>query len=182
MKRCKRCGQEKPHDQFWLDKRGIYSARCKECHGLAQRTCAVCAGRFEAKSKTKLCSPACRLRYRPQTFRACDQCGRTFGPLANLRRRFCSQICKNDAQATGAKVRYVSTDDAKQAHLQVRYAIWRGDLVRPDCCEECGQAARIEAAHFNYSEPLRVRWLCKPCHRRWDFEHPKGGAVAAPVC
>ncbi|MCC7409315.1 MAG: hypothetical protein IT442_14715 [Phycisphaeraceae bacterium] len=40
---------------------------------------------------------------------------------------------------------------------------------------------RIEAAHFNYDEPLRVRWLCCSCHRRWDKRHPKHGTIPALV-
>jgi hypothetical protein len=48
-------------------------------------------------------------------------------------------------------------------------------VVRPNACEECGATdCRIEGAHFDYDEPLRVRWLCISCHRRWDKRDPKG--------
>lgn len=52
-----------------------------------------------------------------------------------------------------------------------------GKITRGTSCEECKDTGCfIEAAHFNYDEPLRVRWLCRTCHRRWDKQQPKGGA------
>lgn len=53
-------------------------------------------------------------------------------------------------------------------------AIKRGDLVRPTSCEGCGTSGgKIEGAHYDYSRPLDLRWLCVSCHRRWDYETPK---------
>ena len=50
-------------------------------------------------------------------------------------------------------------------HRQVRYAVARGDLIRPNSCSKCGEIrSRIEAHHPDYSKPLDVVWLCKPCH------------------
>ena len=63
--------------------------------------------------------------------------------------------------------------ESHRAHEAVRRAIKSGRLVRPDTCEECGAGGTIEAAHFNYSERLRVRWLCLSCHRSWDRAEPK---------
>lgn len=54
-------------------------------------------------------------------------------------------------------------------------AIKRGELIRPDACEECGRVGTVEAAHYSYAEPLNVRWLCRQCHRAWDRDEPKGG-------
>jgi hypothetical protein len=57
----------------------------------------------------------------------------------------------------------------------VRYHIARGNLIRPARCEECDASSRrIEAAHYDYDQPLRVRWLCRSCHVRWDKRQPKG--------
>ena len=62
----------------------------------------------------------------------------------------------------------------RRAQARVRTAICGGRLVRPDTCESCGAVGGpIEAAHRDYSEPLDVRWLCRGCHRRWDFAEPK---------
>ena len=52
-----------------------------------------------------------------------------------------------------------------RARKAVSYAVRHGNLVQPDCCERCGEAAeRIEGHHDDYSKPLDVRWFCPPCH------------------
>lgn len=75
------------------------------------------------------------------------------------------------------KERYWANPEAHRvvgrAHDTVRHAIKRGNLTRPETCEQCGLTGRIEAAHYDYSEPLRVRWLCKSCHVLWDRAQPK---------
>lgn len=59
------------------------------------------------------------------------------------------------------------------------YHIKAGNIQRPTVCEECKASDRkIEAAHFNYDEPLRVRWLCRSCHVRWDRAEPKGATYS----
>lgn len=55
-----------------------------------------------------------------------------------------------------------------QARLTVRNAARRGDLVKPNECSQCGANGRIEAHHRDYSQPLTVEWLCRPCHESAD--------------
>jgi hypothetical protein len=50
--------------------------------------------------------------------------------------------------------------DRQQAHN----AAARARLQPPDCCEGCGLPLRLEKHHPDYSKPLIVVWLCKPCH------------------
>jgi hypothetical protein len=38
----------------------------------------------------------------------------------------------------------------------------RGKLT-PEPCESCG-SEEAEKHHEDYSQPLEVRWLCRPCH------------------
>ena len=47
-------------------------------------------------------------------------------------------------------------------------AIRAGKLERGTECATCGSTSAIEAAHFDYDQPLNVLWLCRPCHRQWD--------------
>lgn len=178
MKKCVRCGKTKPDSEFYLDRtRGGRTARCRDCHGLADRKCVVCSSIFVGGPKQKLCSPECRSKYRPQTFMNCVQCGIRFGPLPRLNRQFCSYACKVAAQATGSKFVWKPTPEAKHANTQVRNALRRGDLVRAIACEECGRKCKTQGAHADYSRPLDVRWLCIPCHLKWDKALPKGGAI-----
>lgn len=62
---------------------------------------------------------------------------------------------------------------AHAAHEAVRRAVMSGRLVRPSACSQCDRTGGIEAAHSDYALPLKVRWLCRPCHRRWDKQEPK---------
>lgn len=111
---------------------------------------------------------------KPQRFRSCQQCNSLFGPIKRLSVRFCSYRCKVAAQTTGRKTFRETIPEARRAQRAVAYNVNVGKIVRPDTCEECGKRARIEAAHYNYSEPLRVRWLCRSCHVQWDRVEPKG--------
>lgn len=63
---------------------------------------------------------------------------------------------------------------SRKATIYVRDRLKSGKLVRPDTCENCGTTGvKITAAHSDYSQPLLIRWLCWPCHRRWDVASPK---------
>lgn len=71
---------------------------------------------------------------------------------------------------------------AKRASSAINNAIRDGRLMRPNQCEECGVTGNhIEGAHWDYSRPMDVRWLCRRCHRRWDAESPKSLSAAPAV-
>ena len=54
---------------------------------------------------------------------------------------------------------------AQDAHRQIRTAIERESINRPDCCDRCHRAhSRLNAHHEDYSQPLLVEWLCPSCH------------------
>lgn len=54
----------------------------------------------------------------------------------------------------------------RAAHIAVGNAVRSGKLQRQPCAF-CGTPEPVEAHHHDYSKPLDVTWLCKPCHRRF---------------
>ena len=51
----------------------------------------------------------------------------------------------------------------RQCRLLVYYAVQVGLLTRTPC--PCGNPD-TEAHHEDYSKPLKVEWLCRPCHQK----------------
>lgn len=51
-----------------------------------------------------------------------------------------------------------------KARSDLNHAVERGDVIRPDACEVCGDPADTEAHHRDYNKPLEVEWLCRDCH------------------
>lgn len=54
--------------------------------------------------------------------------------------------------------------DRVRAQTIAGNAVRDGKLRPPMCCEGCGLARPIQKHHHDYSRPLAVVWLCKPCH------------------
>lgn len=67
---------------------------------------------------------------------------------------------------------YGSFTEKEKAHAryEVRGAIEKGFLVRPDICTLCGRDGMIFAHHSDYSDPLNVDWLCRKCHGKLHKE------------
>lgn len=63
--------------------------------------------------------------------------------------------------------------EAHNARLLLQRAVKAGAIVKPNACERCQQPkADLEAHHWDYREPLDVRWLCPPCHSVVHPHHP----------
>ncbi len=111
---------------------------------------------------------------------ACTACGEEF--VADTSdRKFCSRKCKHAAQSVGRRKMFIPSAAARSAHSKVALALKTGVMTRASHCEECGKVGFTEAAHFDYSRPLVVRWLCRSCHVRWDKAEPKGGGHSVPM-
>ncbi len=57
-----------------------------------------------------------------------------------------------------------------KAHYMAGKAVKTGKLERKTKCEQCGKETFLHKHHPDYSMPLKVVWLCSPCHRH---EHRK---------
>lgn len=52
----------------------------------------------------------------------------------------------------------------KLARHAVHRALRSKALIKPECCDMCGQATKTDAHHIDYGKPLDVKWLCRVCH------------------
>lgn len=114
----------------------------------------------------------------------CAECSQRFAGVPRNKPKFCSHTCSNQhIVKTGAmrgannpawqggvsfdNMRYRNRQKEKDpekelARNMVRSAIRKGDIIRK-ACERCGSLPS-HAHHDDYSRPLEVRFLCRPCH------------------
>ena len=60
-----------------------------------------------------------------------------------------------------------SVQEKARAGYLARRAV-RDGLIRPKRrCETCRRRVRLDMHHDDYAYPLRVRFLCRRCHRQW---------------
>lgn len=64
------------------------------------------------------------------------------------------------------------------ARKLMRRAVSLGLLERPALCERCATAKAIDGHHPDYTQPLGVEWLCRPCHGREPFVLPAAAKAA----
>ncbi|MCK9432550.1 MAG: hypothetical protein M0R00_06300 [Candidatus Omnitrophica bacterium] len=52
------------------------------------------------------------------------------------------------------------------ARIKVADAVRRGLLKKPSFCTICGENKKLNGHHEDYSEPLKVLWVCHSCHKK----------------
>lgn len=67
-----------------------------------------------------------------------------------------------------------SKAEKKRARVALKYAVTHGKIVKPNTCTACKQPALIQAHHTDYTKPLDVTWLCRPCHLKEHGGCPAG--------
>lgn len=146
-----------------LSKHNIYSKTCTDLTGCViwrltpgrvQRVCGTCGSEFAAfryqvsRGKARFCSKRCAARG-------------TANPNWKHGRAAEYSVYKDRFRA--------KFPEKNAAHDAVQSALYRGALTRPSCCSACGGVGQPPSAHHDdYSQPLAVRWLCRPCHRIAD--------------
>ena len=52
----------------------------------------------------------------------------------------------------------------QKARYLLNYHLKRGNIKKPDSCTKCNKVKKLEGHHIDYSKPLEVIWVCRPCH------------------
>jgi hypothetical protein len=147
-KRCFKCGIEKPLYQFYPHSQMADGTlgKCKEC------TKKDTWLRVERK---KL-EPAWRDQERMRCRLKQDRFRRERSP---------EQIERDRVSLDKARVKWLAKNPEKRkAQHAANNALRDGKIPRKYLCEMCGSTGPLQKHHHDYSKPLDVIWVCKPCH------------------
>lgn len=59
----------------------------------------------------------------------------------------------------------VFKNESRRVYVRARA---HGQIQPAGLCESCGEAKPLDGHHEDYSKPLEVVWLCRPCHHAAD--------------
>ena len=64
-----------------------------------------------------------------------------------------------------ARARWEKNNPEKRtAQVTLGNAVRDRKIKKPRTCPQCGATGRIHGHHEDYSQPLKVEWLCAKCH------------------
>lgn len=144
---------------------------------LRQVKCSICEVTFQTRhSMGKYCSLECRREGERGSWRSYSARNKT------KRRELHRKIRQHDPQKQQDRHRVYNQSEAGRAaskrntkeqirrwpekyraRQEVNKALKRGDLIRKAC--RCGSTNNVHAHHHDYSKPLDIEWMCRPCHQ-----------------
>ena len=169
MKRCIRCGKEKPLDMFYrnCDRKDGRLERCKACVQEYERSSSGVARRKKWQRSNK--GQLARVRNKPTPEHARE-----------LTQKY-RETDKGKKTDTKYHARYKGKHPKRiQAGTAVMHAIQSGKIVKPSTCEICGCEHYYIHGHHKSYEPehwLDVVWVCPSCHKKIHNATPLSSLV-----
>jgi hypothetical protein len=164
-KTCLQCGEGKPLSAFHRS--------AKSPDGYRSRCAACCCARQRAYKNQHADDVRARERARyhenPEKFRSRSRDNRANGNGMSAE-YFREYLKANPGRRRAYSTRWNDANGEKRRAHSTFWRVFRAfRCVRPETCYACGASGRrIEAHHADYTQPLAVQWLCKPCHHRAD--------------
>lgn len=94
---------------------------------------------------------------------SCSKCG---NPNDRVRQRYC-RACHNAYMRSWRPVHSeLSPEERFKANARAYANAYqrRGKILKQPCMA-CGSDKCVEKHHEDYSKPLDVLWMCRPCHK-----------------
>ena len=179
MKICKKCGKEKPLTEYYKVKesRDGHAHSCKVCQREKSR-------KYREANPEKIKAAwvswyAKNKEYRNEYTKEYYQNNKE--DLLNKKREFRRA---NPEKMRAEKLKYRSENRQRYnesqkewrknnpskayAHELIRKKVGAGLLIKPNDCSCCGVFTEtLHAHHDDYTQPLKIRWLCARCHSDW---------------
>tara|TARA_R110002153_G_scaffold269609_1_gene435327 strand:- start:436 stop:900 length:465 start_codon:yes stop_codon:yes gene_type:complete len=146
MKKCFKCGAEKPLTDFYKHPQMLDGTvnKCKDCN------------KRDVKENRKINADYYR-EYDAKRFQE--------DPKVRARHRRYAQTDAGRASLQKSRDNWDKINpDKKAAHTILNNAVRDGRAEKPNNCSRCGASGRIEGHHHDYTRPLDVLWLCRQCH------------------
>jgi hypothetical protein len=163
MKRCNKCGVVKPISEFHHDRRAKdgHVGCCRQCNINRVRQWEMANRERKNARARKWCSA--------NPLKVSAKHRRWHAVAANRERKAArmSRWRSINRESINARRRawHKAHPEKPRAHLALRRAIRAGTIVRPNACQMCGStSSRLQGHHDNYTERLKVDWLCSRCH------------------
>lgn len=161
MKKCFKCGKEKPLTEFYKHPRMAdgHLSKCKECTKLDTKTNYHKRREYYVAYDKKRNKDERRRRYIASNYRQLRQTASD---------RYKSYREKNYLKNRARKIAKQRLDrlqnpEKYKARNAVNNAVRDGRLKKLPC-EICGAAEKVQAHHHDYLKPLDVIWLCTRHH------------------
>jgi hypothetical protein len=150
MKFCVRCDTDKKDEDFYSK-----DSTCKEC-----RKALVRKNRSENS----------------EYYREYDKLRFKHDPKVRARHLKYQKTYSGKRSMEKSRHKWQSQNPAKRAaHVILCNYVRDGRIIKPTCCEYCGQCkGRIHGHHNDYAYPLSVQWLCPKCHTEWHQANGEG--------
>ena len=156
MKRCSKCGHEKPLCEFYHN-RSTADGRQTECKACRSEMMRDYRNRHSEKVRAYARAHKEELREAVRAY------ARKYPERVRETRRKWRHTPKGRAYR-----RAHAFNEAARKLLNA--AVHDGTLLKPGHCEWCGQAVESRGLHghhaWGYDEPVSVEWLCSACHTK----------------
>lgn len=141
---CIKCLVERPREEFYQHPR-MRDGRLNKCKACQRADVATAR------------------RAKPDYYRAYDAKRAMRPDRVAMRRDY--QRRRPDVVSANKRAWQARNPLKRQAHIIVGNALRDGKIARPERCDCCQQAVKLQAHHTHYSHPLWLAWLCSRCHR-----------------
>lgn len=149
MHRCSKCGEIKPLDGFYKNPHRP-AGRTSRCRACLCEYHAVRTGR-RGNNPSALEKERARVRLAVAKLR--------YSNPSNPKKKYLESN-RRARKAWGSRF-----PERLRAQEAANRAVAKGQIKKPENCEQCGAwTNKLEKHHKDYSKPLDVVWLCKPCH------------------
>lgn len=168
MKKCTKCGLEKPSSYFSKDKSrkdGFYP-QCKSCTNKYKRKLYK-----ETKDipEVKELSNQRSKEYYAKNKEKAKEYAKIYRlnnkeKIKNIEKNYKLSGKRKIANEKGSKKHRELYPEKVRARNTVNTAVYRGKIIKPNLCAKCNKNKKLEGHHNDYNKPLEVIWVCKECH------------------